>query len=585
VRQHRAKRLLLRAVELVLKKTLAASKKRNPLLQLLLQAVEQGKNSAVCTILKNFMRTFQTEDHPEVYSACRSLVGPEKWGRLIPNKKLLNDPELLVRSLIQAGEQGMPKFLPDLARLEGTIENIRISEDRIPEDIGEICANPTVRLLELSWKNLPDIITRDKKKHAEPSPGRELVLVWKDPRGKRVKYRVATQDDLLALKITSERINTESAEEEGNVSIGIIDRVIDEAVDQGILLSPSSKIVRDPSIFSVNEYIDGSFLSSHSFTLQWHITQACDLHCRHCYDRSTRSPMSLEQGIRILDDVRIFCRNRHVMKAVSFTGGNPFLYPHFLNLYRAASDRGFSIGILGNPTEREKIEELITIQKPTHFQVSLEGLQEQNDYIRGKGHFKHVIEFLKVLKELNIFSMVMLTLTKKNMKDIIPLAEILNEHADRFHFNRLSMVGEGANLMLPNREEYLAFLDSYADAIQKNHVLGLKDNMLSVLWYKKGLKPFGGCTTFGCGAAFNFLSVLSDGEVHACRKFPSPVGNIFRQGIKEIYDSPQAQHYRSGCKACHSCKLHAVCGGCLAVAYSLGLNIFEEKDPFCFIDA
>ena len=293
--------------------------------------------------------------------------------------------------------------------------------------------------------------------------------------------------------------------------------------------------------------------------------------------------MSLDQGIRILDDVRRFCCEKHVMKAVSFTGGNPFLYPYFVDLYRAASERGFSIGILGNPTEREKIEQLLTIQKPAHFQVSLEGLEEQNDFIRGKGHFKRVLEFLNVLRELNIFSMVMLTLTKTNMKEIIPLAEILNERADRFHFNRLSMVGEGASLVLPDKDEYLEFLDSYEQAIQKYPVLGLKDNMLSIRWYQRGFEPFGGCTTFGCGAAFNFLALLSDGEVHACRKFPSPLGNIFRQSITEIYDSPQAQRYRAGCAACQNCKLHPVCGGCLAVAYSLGRNIFEDKDPYCFI--
>jgi selenobiotic family peptide radical SAM maturase len=532
----------------------------------------------------NLMGKFKTEDHSEVYSTCRSLAGPERWDRLIRDSRYSNDPEILVKSIIQAGED-IPAFLPDLARIEWTIDDIRACEDRIPENIGEICLNPTVRLLDLSWKNLTDLLDPDKKeKRAGPVPGREILLVWKDLLRKKVKYRAASQSDLLAMKITDERVAPGSIAEEGNISIGIIDGVIDGAVHDGILLAPPSKIIRDPSIFAANDYVDESFLTSHSFTLQWHITQACDLNCRHCYDRSARSPMSLEQGIRILEDVRIFCRDRHVMKAVSFTGGNPLLYPHFSDLYRAASEKGFSIGILGNPTERKKIEEIISIRKPSYFQVSLEGLREHNDYIRGEGHFNRVMEFLGLLRELNIFSMVMLTLTKNNIKDIIPLAEILNDHADRFHFNRLSMVGEGANLMLPEKEEYLAFLDSYERAIEKIPVLGIKDNMLSALWYKKGLKPFGGCTTFGCGAAFNFLSVLSDGEVHACRKFPSPVGNIFRQSIAEIYDSPAAERYRAGCKACHNCRLHAVCGGCLAVAHSLGRDIFEEKDPYCFID-
>ena len=485
---------------------------------------------------------------------------------------------------MKAGGEGMPKYLPDLARLEYAIEDIRTSEDHFPEDIREICLNPTIRLIDLSWNNLLPLLPQGKtERHVDPEPGRELVVVWKDPREQIVKYRVVSKGDLLALKIVEEKIVSEKAAEQGNVSIGFIDAILDEAIQNGLLLSPPSQVIRDPAIFSANEYVDKSFLTSHSFTLQWHITQACDLHCRHCYDRSARATMTLDQGIRVLDDVRSFCRSRHVMKAVSFTGGNPFLYPHFPELYRAASERGFSISILGNPTEKEKIEQLISIQKPAHFQLSLEGLQEQNDFIRGKGHFKRVLEFLRVLKELNIFSMVMLTLTKNNMKEIIPLAGILSEYADRFHFNRLSMVGEGANLALPDKEEYLKFLNSYEKAIQKIPVLGLKDNMLSILSYKKGHEPFGGCTTFGCGAAFNFLAVLSDGEVHACRKFPSPIGNIFRQGIAEIYDSPQAKRYRAGCTACHTCKLKPVCGGCLAVASSLGRNIFEEKDPFCHI--
>jgi selenobiotic family peptide radical SAM maturase len=271
------------------------------------------------------------------------------------------------------------------------------------------------------------------------------------------------------------------------------------------------------------------------------------------------------------------------MRAVSFTGGNPSLHRHFADLYRAASERGFCISILGNPMEREKIEHLISIQKPSCFQVSLEGLQEHNDAIRGRGHFQRVLDFLKVLRELNVFSMVMLTLTESNMKDVIPLAGILNEYADRFHFNRLSMVGEGARLALPGKEDYRAFLGSYREAMQEYPVLGMKDNMLSIMQYRRGREPFGGCTSYGCGAAFNFLAVLSDGEVHACRKFPSPVGNIYCQSLAEIYDSPEAQRYRAGCIACHGCKLHPVCGGCLAVAYSLGLDFFQEKDPYCFI--
>ena len=112
--------------------------------------------------------------------------------------------------------------------------------------------------------------------------------------------------------------------------------------------------------------------------------------------------------------------------------------------------------------------------------------------------------------------------------------------------------------------------------------MSLKDNLLSILLEQEGLEPFGGCTGFGCGAAFNFLALLSDGEVHACRKMPSLIGNLKEAGLEEIYDSAAAQRYRRGCAACRDCPLHPTCGGCLAVTASLGGDPFTERDPFCF---
>jgi radical SAM protein with 4Fe4S-binding SPASM domain len=118
---------------------------------------------------------------------------------------------------------------------------------------------------------------------------------------------------------------------------------------------------------------------------------------------------------------------------------------------------------------------------------------------------------------------------------------------------------------------------------ERNPILGLKDNLINILRYEKGLDPFGGCAGYGCGAAFNFLAVLPDGEVHACRKFPSPVGNISSRSLEEIYDSEICHRYRLGSDACRSCAIRPVCGGCLASVYSHNLNIFKEKDPFCFM--
>jgi len=514
----------------------------------------------------------------EIYPCCLSFVGPDIFIKHFKE----NDSKALQNALEE--DKSLPPFVPELARLERVLYEVSNNSVTIPRNIDKICINPTVQILQLSWKNLLQLLNHEDPSSFEPAQGNEFVLIWKDPKSNKTKVRLAYDEELLALKIIVEELSPERAAEEGNLPVGSIDGAIYRTIRKGLLLSPRSHIKRDPSIVPADMAHDERFLSSQSFTLQWHITQACDLHCKHCYDRSARTHMEFDQALRIIDNLRLFCRNRYVRGAISFTGGNPFLYPHFFELYRAASERGFVISILGNPVPREKLEHIMTIQKPAHFQVSLEGLPEHNDYIRGTGHFTRSIEFLKVLRDLKIFSMVMLTLTKENMNQILPLAEILRGHTDRFHFNRLSMVGEGAALMLPARDDYIAFLESYVQATNHNPILGLKDNLINILRNKRGIKPFGGCTGYGCGAAFNFLAALPDGEVHACRKLPSPIGNLFNKSIEEIYDSELAQQYRRGSSACRACSIRPVCGGCLASAYSHGLNIFKDKDPFCFMD-
>ena len=517
----------------------------------------------------------------KIYPACRAAVTADQWSRLIALCENRDDPDALPEALSRYQGNGIPSFIPELARLELTIHQVSLDANAASRAVDSLCVNPALRFLQLSWKGLPALIDAGRE-HAKPEQGEEIVLVWPDPSANRTNMRAASSGDLLVLKMTAEGILPESAAAEGDTSVAAIEALIRNAARSGLVLAPPSHIRRDPSVFKSTPGVNSDLLASPSFTLQWHITQACDLHCKHCYDRSDRPPFTYDRAVTVLDDLKAFCRSRNVQGAISFTGGNPLLHPDFIAIYREAAERGFGLAILGNPASRERIEEITAIRKPAFFQVSLEGLSEHNDSIRGKGHFDRIMTFLDLLRELDVYSMVMLTLTSANMDQVIPLGEALRGRADVFHFNRLSLAGEGANLKLPSRVRYRTFLEDYLNAMQGNPVLGLKDNLINILREEKGLDWFGGCTGYGCGAAFNFVSLLADGEVHACRKFPSPIGNILRQSLADIYDSRAALPYRLGPAACRSCSIRPVCGGCLASAHSHGLNIFEEKDPFCF---
>lgn len=496
---------------------------------------------------------------------------------------LSDDQALCLGDYLEKNPECIPAtpYLGDLARIEAARFTILHKKNPPqPPPSGKI-VNPNLMLLKVRWQGLPDIL---EDPSVVPAKNDGFVIIWQKPGESSVRCSEADPHDLLALKIAAENIDSRTAAAEGGVTVGAIDDMLLRADRQGLLLSPPSRITRPPAFYRDN-IGDPRFYTTPTFTLQWHITQHCDLHCRHCYDRSARTEPALADCLRILDQLYDFCREHHVHGQVTFTGGNPLLYPRFREVYREAADRGFLTAILGNPVAKDRIEEILAIQKPEFYQVSLEGMREHNDYIRGPGHYDRVFAFLDVLRQLGIFSMVMLTLTRANQEQVLDLAEELRDRVDLFTFNRLAMVGEGAELASVEPEHFKDFLADYLASVPSNPCMGIKDNLFNLLKDEQNQPCFGGCAGKGCGAAFNFVALLPDGEIHACRKFPSYIGNIYQTGLNDIYHGEAARQYRTASHACKDCRLRPICRGCMAVSYGLGLDIFHDRDPYCWMDS
>lgn len=318
------------------------------------------------------------------------------------------------------------------------------------------------------------------------------------------------------------------------------------------------------------------------FTLQWHLTNECGESCRHCYDRSTLPALDLGRARAVLQGLRAFCSARGVTGGVSFTGGDPFRYPHFFEVYRAAVDAGLEVSVLGNVAGDDTLRALVELRRPRYYQVSLEGCEAINDSLRGGGHYARVMEFLERLRAHRVRAHVMLTLHRANLGEAEGLARVLDGKVHRFLFNRLAQVGAGRALEQPTREEYVGFLRRWLLLAKRYRFVGLKDNLLNIPLHHFGRPLAGGCTGAGCGAAFNFLALLPNGDVHACRKLPSPLGNVLEQSLDALWDSERAARYRVGSRACTLCPIRNRCGGCLAVGWGMGSDPLEALDPHCF---
>jgi selenobiotic family peptide radical SAM maturase len=513
------------------------------------------------------------------FPACRAVVGEPLASRLEAAWLEAESPDFPT-FLAERPEAGPESPLPDLARLEQILEQVAGRADGIPGAVEELTVNPSAEVFRSRWTGLADLLRNPDLDAVQP--GEEMLLVWRDPLREATRVEIADDGLLLALKMAVEGLSPRTAAREAGADPAGPVAAVNRAAAQGLVLKPPSRIRREPDFAPEARPGTEPYASARVFTLQWHVTQACDLSCRHCYDRSSRPPVSLERGMEVLGQVDAFVESRRVEGQVTFSGGNPLLHPHCLEFYREAARLGLRTALLGNPCSRERLEELVAIQRPAFFQVSLEGLEAHNDDVRGDGHFRRTLDFLDLLSEAGVFSMVMLTLTRANQDQVLPLAETLRGRTNRFTFNRLSAVGEGAHLAQAPVEGYERFLNEYLDAAAGNPCMSLKDSLLNPAREQRGEPVFGGCAGHGCGAAFNFLALLPDGEVHACRKFPSLVGDLREQDLASIYDSPEARRHRLGSQACRECGLKPVCGGCQAVAHAWGLDPLRDRDPFCF---
>ncbi len=341
-----------------------------------------------------------------------------------------------------------------------------------------------------------------------------------------------------------------------------------------------------------------------NFILQWHLTNKCENRCSHCYisnlEKTIDNPnrLSLEESKRIIDDVITLSKHFNVAPRINFSGGNPLLREDFPEIIKYASDKGVIIGILGNAFPlTEKNLELLCETNVQRYQLSLDGLRETHDQIRGKGNYDLTIEGIRKLTKKGIWVSVMSTVSKKNYHEIPDLCEIAFDNgAKHFDFARIVPIGEGRCLydeqLTPYefREFLFVMQKKYEELTKKGarpSFFGRKDPLWSLMDVELGIsRPFDKKKGVfeGCNIGKNGLCLDVDGTIYSCRRLPLPIGNIRNVNLTDFFlNSKELNEQRQFEKIekCGECELINVCRGCRAIAYANTGNYFS-KDPQCW---
>ncbi len=346
------------------------------------------------------------------------------------------------------------------------------------------------------------------------------------------------------------------------------------------------------------------------FFFQWHLTERCNLACRHCYQEGGPGlEMSLFERREVVEEVfetlAAWAQDHDISFSPAFniTGGEPLLIPDLLPLLAEIASRGAEVHLLTNGTliDRDRARELARAGIKG-VQVSIEGPEEVHDHLRGRGSFAAALRGVRALLEKGHVVTLNTTLSAANadaFPEMIDLARTLG--VQKLGCSRLVPYGRGREMLslaLPAdrvKEIYREFFAAEQSALLSGLSFVTGDPVASCLRAGAETGPGGDVMVGGCAAGLSGLTILPDGTVLPCRRLPLPLGNLRTDSLREIWaDSPILARLRDRSLyrgRCGSCPRWSVCRGCRAIAYAHaaahesqgGDPDYLADDPGCFL--
>jgi len=326
-------------------------------------------------------------------------------------------------------------------------------------------------------------------------------------------------------------------------------------------------------------------------TVTFELTNACNLRCKHCFSFAGER---LGDELNI-DEIKKVLRELHNLGTmeIDFGGGEPLLRSDLFQVLNAAQSLDFEIVVLTNGTllddaTAKKLAEFSI----KHVQISLDGLRNAHEHLRGTGTFKPTIRAMKALRNEGIKFAVRTTATKESFRDIKKLADIsVKFGAYKFGVVRFFPAGRGMaykdDLML-NAEEMLSLHDMIKD-INTNY--GHKiDITADPCGFFEGdiFKKLRESKTIMCPCAKTWCLIKPNGVVSPCEIATFYAGNVRKNEFSQIWKNASIfklfrefnpDLLKGTCSVCHH---KDVCGGyCRALAILHNGDLYAE-DFTCY---
>jgi radical SAM protein with 4Fe4S-binding SPASM domain len=286
--------------------------------------------------------------------------------------------------------------------------------------------------------------------------------------------------------------------------------------------------------------------------LELQITDRCNLRCGHCYigDISTLPSDPSPQGNELsINQIRTILTGFEQMQGLRLliTGGEPLVHSGFHQINAMLPDFSFRKVLFTNGLLLNK--KIIDDLNINEIQVSIDGLENAHDLLRGKGTFKAAMEAIKLCTDSGFEVSVSTMVHAGNLGDFAGMDGLFRKTGVK---------------------DWTVDVPCITGRLKDNIAFQLSPEMSGkYLAYGYGAGLHSGAPGFGCG--LHLMSVSANGRVSKCTFYSDrPAGRI-EEGLMECWHNikpVRLDELKCDCRHLESCR-----GGCRYRAEILG-------DPF-----
>lgn len=330
-------------------------------------------------------------------------------------------------------------------------------------------------------------------------------------------------------------------------------------------------------------------------TCVWEVTMGCNMRCGHCGSSCAESlpdELTTQEALDLCNQIAELG-----LKWITLSGGEPLTRKDIHLLVKRLSSLGVAVNMITNGwlLERETADKLKDSGIST-IAISIDGTPQVHDKIRCKGAFDHARLAFLTMKELDINTGAVTTITKQNIHILADLKELLIDMGVQSWQVQLGLpMGnlEKRPDWVLEPEQMKDIIDFCYDTAKEGRIaiypadcIGYytkKELEIKQISYKSHMvAPWD-----GCNAGIRGFGILQNGDILGCTSIRSKdyiEGNIKERPLRDIWEDESKFLWRremtkeklSG--SCKTCIYGSKClGGCPNTRLTMNGDIYAEN--------